>query len=72
MNIDLVEHLLSTHTEDQVKATTIEFNDCALHLAARKRKVEIVELLVENGSVVDQQNVSKTSIKIICFWNSSL
>lgn len=53
----MCRELLSTQTAEQLKATTIN-GDTALHLAARKRDLDMVRILVDYGTSVDIQNVS--------------
>lgn len=57
-NTELARTLLETHPSEQIKAVTKEHGDGALHLATRKSNLEIVTMLVENGAVVNSQNVS--------------
>lgn len=56
-NQSMCRELLSTQTAEQLKATTIN-GDTALHLAARKRDLDMVRILVDYGTSVDIQNVS--------------
>ncbi|XP_026686122.1 ankyrin-1-like [Diaphorina citri] len=51
----MCRELLSTQTAEQLKATTIN-GDTALHLAARKRDLDMVRILVDYGTSVDIQN----------------
>ncbi|KAL1463243.1 hypothetical protein WDU94_015014 [Cyamophila willieti] len=54
-NQSMCRELLSTQTSEQLKATTIS-GDTALHLAARKRDLDMVRILVDYGTSVDIQN----------------
>ncbi|KAI5751394.1 hypothetical protein M8J77_007101 [Diaphorina citri] len=54
-NQSMCRELLSTQTAEQLKATTIN-GDTALHLAARKRDLDMVRILVDYGTSVDIQN----------------
>lgn len=56
-NQSMCRELLSQQTADQLKATT-DSGDTALHLAARRRDVDMVRILVDYGANVDVQNVS--------------
>lgn len=49
--------LLSQQAADQLKSIT-PTGDSALHLAARRRDVDMVRILVDYGAQVDMQNVS--------------
>lgn len=55
-NQSMCRELLSTQTAEQLKATTMN-GDTALHLAARKRDLDMVRILVDYGTSVDIQNV---------------
>ena len=57
-NMELVQELIETKTTEQIKAITLGHGDSALHFAARKFNLPIVQLLVENGASVNVQNVS--------------
>ena len=54
----MCRELLAQQAPDQLKATT-PAGDSALHLAARRRDVDMVRILVDYGASVDMQNVSK-------------
>lgn len=58
-NQSMCRELLSQQAAEQLRATT-DNGDTALHLAARKRDVDMVRILVDYGSNVDSQNVSHT------------
>ncbi|XP_058801376.1 serine/threonine-protein phosphatase 6 regulatory ankyrin repeat subunit A isoform X4 [Phymastichus coffea] len=56
-NQSMCRELLSQQAPDQLKATTPS-GDTALHLAARRRDVDMVRILVDYGAAVDMQNGS--------------
>ena len=53
----MCRELLSQQAQDQLRATTPS-GDTALHLAARRRDVDMARILVDYGAAVDMQNVS--------------
>lgn len=52
----MCRELLSSQAADQLRATTPE-GDTALHLATRRRDLDMVRILVDYGTNVDIQNV---------------
>uniref|UniRef100_A0A336KKD9 CSON012202 protein n=1 Tax=Culicoides sonorensis TaxID=179676 RepID=A0A336KKD9_CULSO len=54
-NQSMVRELLSAQTADQLKACDAN-GDTPLHLAARRRDVDMVRILVDYGTNVDSQN----------------
>lgn len=52
----MCRELLISQAADQLRATTPE-GDTALHLATRRRDVDMVRILVDYGASVDMQNV---------------
>ncbi|XP_049536804.1 serine/threonine-protein phosphatase 6 regulatory ankyrin repeat subunit B isoform X1 [Anopheles darlingi] len=54
-NQSMCRELLSSQTADQLKATTTN-GDTALHLAARRKDVEMARILIDYGANVDVQN----------------
>ncbi|XP_021701891.1 serine/threonine-protein phosphatase 6 regulatory ankyrin repeat subunit B isoform X2 [Aedes aegypti] len=54
-NQSMCRELLSAQTADQLKATTNN-GDTALHLAARRKDVEMARILLDYGANVDLQN----------------
>jgi hypothetical protein len=56
-NQSMCRELLGQQAAEQLKATT-DSGDAAIHLAARRRDVDMVRILVDYGTNVDMQNVS--------------
>lgn len=54
----MCRELLSQQAAEQLRTTTPN-GDSALHLAARRRDVDMVRILVDYGAPVDMQNVSR-------------
>ncbi|XP_030020883.1 serine/threonine-protein phosphatase 6 regulatory ankyrin repeat subunit A isoform X1 [Manduca sexta] len=54
-NQSMVRELLSAQTAEQLRAST-PAGDTALHLAARRRDVDMARILVDYGAVVDATN----------------
>ncbi|XP_070159697.1 serine/threonine-protein phosphatase 6 regulatory ankyrin repeat subunit B isoform X2 [Polyergus mexicanus] len=54
-NQSMCRELLSQQAPDQLRATTLS-GDSALHLAARRRDIDMVRILVDYGAPVDMQN----------------
>lgn len=54
-NQSMVRELLGTSTQEQLKASTNN-GDTALHLAARRKDVDMVRILIDYGANVDVQN----------------
>lgn len=63
----MCRELLAQQAPEQLRARTPD-GDTALHLAARRRDVDMVRILVDYGASVDMQNVSRviTVVNIIC------
>lgn len=55
-NQSMCRELLAQQAPDQLRATT-PAGDSALHLAARRRDIDMVRILVDYGAAVDMQNV---------------
>ncbi|XP_078036534.1 no mechanoreceptor potential C isoform X8 [Augochlora pura] len=54
-NQSMCRELLAQQAPDQLRATT-PTGDSALHLAARRRDIDMVRILVDYGATVDMQN----------------
>ncbi|XP_012062616.1 PREDICTED: serine/threonine-protein phosphatase 6 regulatory ankyrin repeat subunit A [Atta cephalotes] len=54
-NQSMCRELLAQQAPDQLRATT-PAGDSALHLAARRRDIDMVRILVDYGAAVDMQN----------------
>ncbi|XP_071864941.1 no mechanoreceptor potential C isoform X2 [Bombus fervidus] len=54
-NQSMCRELLAQQAPDQLRATTTK-GDSALHLAARRRDIDMVRILVDYGATVDMQN----------------
>lgn len=54
-NQSMVRELLGSQTAEQLKATTAN-GDSALHIAARRKDIDMVRILVDYGANVDMQN----------------
>lgn len=61
----MVRELLGTSAVEQLRATT-DHGDTALHLAARRRDLDMVRILVDYGTNVDLPNV-RTSTPLDVF-----
>lgn len=61
----MCKELLSVLPLEQLKCTT-DTGDTALHLAARRRDLDMVKILVDYGANVDSQNVSNAYQR--CRW----
>ena len=59
-NIHVSRELLSHNADVQVKATYGLRAETAFHAAARRRDVELLRLLSENGSPIDATNVTRS------------
>ncbi|XP_046389392.1 ankyrin-1 [Ischnura elegans] len=55
-NQSMVRELLGSLTQEQLKTLTEVKGDTALHLAARRRDVDMLRILVDYGANVDMQN----------------
>ena len=56
-NQSMCRELLGQQTAEQLKATT-DSGDAAIHIAARRRDVDMIRILVDYGTNIDMQNVS--------------
>ncbi len=56
-NQSMCRELLSVLPAEQLKSVT-DMGDTALHIAARRRDLDLVKILVDYGANVDSQNVS--------------
>ena len=56
-NQSMCRELLGSQAADQLRATTPD-GDTALHLATRRRDIDMVRILVDYGAAIDLQNVN--------------
>nr|XP_047126785.1 serine/threonine-protein phosphatase 6 regulatory ankyrin repeat subunit A-like [Hydra vulgaris] len=54
---DVCRELLSTHSKEQLHAITRDYGDTALHLAARRKELNIIRLLVQAEANINQVNL---------------
>lgn len=52
------QELLAVQAQEQLQATTGELNETPLHIATRKKDLEICRILTDAGADVNKQNVS--------------
>ncbi|EFN78597.1 Ankyrin-1 [Harpegnathos saltator] len=64
-NQSMCRELLAQQAPDQLRATT-PAGDSALHLAARRRDIDMVRILVDYGTSVDMQNNGETPLHLAC------
>ncbi|CAM9425723.1 unnamed protein product [Lampetra fluviatilis] len=55
-NVAVCRELLSTGAEQQLHAHRTDNGDTALHLASKKKDLELARLLIESGANIDVQN----------------
>ena len=67
-NFDIVQELVQCHIPEQLNAITVDYQDCALHLAARRSDLDVVQFLIDNGATVNQHNVS-ISLVVSMFYS---
>ena len=65
-NFDVVQELLQCHIPEQLNAITVDYQDCALHLAARRSDLDVVQFLIDNGAIVNQHNVCAFVRLFVC------
>lgn len=53
----MCRELLSTQAAEQLKYKT-KSGDTAIHLAAKRKDIDMIKILIDYGASVDSQNVS--------------
>ncbi|XP_052256426.1 ankyrin-3-like [Dreissena polymorpha] len=67
-NVSVCRELLTSTVEAQLSAQRKDNGDGALHIACRRRDMELARLLVESGAIVDMQNhEGQTALHIAAF-----
>lgn len=56
-NQSMCRELLSTQAAEQLKFKT-KSGDMAIHLAAKRKDIDMIKILIDYGASVDSQNVS--------------
>ncbi|XP_065684627.1 serine/threonine-protein phosphatase 6 regulatory ankyrin repeat subunit A isoform X1 [Hydra vulgaris] len=63
---DVCKELLSTHRDEQLCSVTRYYKDAALHLAAKKKDLDILKLLIQEHANINQTNhEGKTPLHIL-------
>lgn len=60
----MCRELLGSQTAEQLRATTPD-GDTALHIATRKRDLDMVRILIDYSANVDMQNVSPSFDRLV-------
>ncbi|XP_070555789.1 serine/threonine-protein phosphatase 6 regulatory ankyrin repeat subunit B-like isoform X2 [Ptychodera flava] len=67
-NVAVGKELLALYKDEQVKAIRSDSGDSALHLSCRRKDVDFIKLLCENGAPVDIQNEEGHTAMHIAAW----
>lgn len=57
-NFGICRELLSLLSKEQLEAKRKKYGDTVLHIATRKRDLEMFRLLLDSGASVNSQNVT--------------
>ena len=63
-NLHVTKELLNMNGDVQVKATYGPKNETAFHAATRRRDIELLRILSDNGSPVDAVNVTNPPLPV--------
>ncbi|XP_047126788.1 serine/threonine-protein phosphatase 6 regulatory ankyrin repeat subunit B isoform X1 [Hydra vulgaris] len=54
---DVCRVLLSSHSKEQLRTITRDYGDTALHLAARRKELNLIRILVQAETIINQINI---------------
>jgi len=69
-NQSMCRELLSTQAAEQLKYKT-KSGDMAIHLAAKRKDIDMIKILIDYGASVDSQNVGiKLTFRfLVCYYS---